>query len=440
MQSLPIGSSIRPTTTLCIAIVLFSALISASAQDKPTTERKMELPIAEWISQGERQEIPWEVRVTKPELTYQQRMLIAVFAEIRNDYLQKRSVTRDLHFIVKVADESGKWADEESYIPFHLTEKMDRHSDLQMETELYLKPGTYNIATIAYDSVLGERNVRFTRVQIDKVEKDPFPELLTGVPSVQFVPSPTEGLVVFGKGRINLPVMTQRPVQFDLIVDLSAYENDEVARPVPPPMFRAPRGFPRPENVNRPKSKNDKAYLDRLIQTASVLSQMHFENGCTRVTSIDMLKKRVIVPTTKDAVDWQSVRQTVLGPNRNLVSVADLGGRHEVPGFFAEQLEKAMATESRCAAESAKPVHAIAILSHGVEVGAGHSNKTKIEQRCDCEVFYLKQDDNHLSGVDDLKGMLSPLSPKVLEFRHPLEFRRKLGNLVQAVEKASAVN
>jgi hypothetical protein len=110
-----------------------------------------------------------------------------------------------------------------------------------------------------------------------------------------------------------------------------------------------------------------------------------------------------------------------------------------VPGFFSEQLEKVMAPELRCAAESAKPVHVIAILAHGVEIGAGHS-KTKIEQRCDCEVFYLKQDDNHLSGVDDLKGMLSPLSPKVLEYRHPLEFRRKLGELVQAVGKASAAN
>jgi hypothetical protein len=439
MRSLRHRSRIRLTTALSLVIFVLPALIASSAQDRPTVERKIKLPIADWISQGERQQIPWDVRITKPELTFQQRMLITVFAEVRSDYLQKRSVNRDLHFIVKVADESGKWLDEESYVPYKLTDKMDSRSDIQMETELYLKPGNYNLATIAYDSILGERSVRFTRIQIDGVERDPFPTLLSGVPPVQFLPSPNDGLVVFGGGHINLPVRSQRPVQFDLIVDLSAYESAAVVNQVPPPMFGAPRGFPRPGmvNLNRPKPKNDRAYLDRLIQSASVISQMHFEKGCTRVTAMDVLKRRIIVPTTAEEVNWQNVRKNVLGPDHNLVSVSDLGGKHEVPSFFAMELENVMKTEPQCAAESAKPVHVIAILAHGVEIGAGHS-KTKVEKSCDCEVIYLKQDDNHGNSVDDLKGMLSPLSPKILEFRRPLEFRRKLADLVQAVEKAAA--
>ncbi|MCU1311419.1 MAG: hypothetical protein JWO20_2544 [Candidatus Angelobacter sp.] len=411
--------------------------IVASAQDRPSVQRSTNLPIADWISQGERQEIPWEVRVTKPELTFQQRMLVTVFAEIHSDELQKRNVNRDLHFLVKVADESGNWMDDESYVPFRLTEKMDRRTDLQMQTELYLKPGNFKVAIIAYDSALGERSVSFSRVQVDRVERDPFPDLLSSVPPVQFLPSPTEGLVVFGMGRINLPVVTQRPVQFDLIVDLSAYEYDSARTPVPRPMFGAPRGFPRPIPVNRPAMKNDRKYLDRLIQTASVLSQMHFEKGCTRVTAVDVLNRSVIVPTTVDAVNWQHVRKNVLGPDHNLVSVSALGGKDQVPGFVSEQLEKVMAAEPSCAAESGKPVHVIAVLTHGVEIEA--RSKTKVEQRCNCEVFYLKQDDNHL-GVDDLKKMVSPLSPRVLEFRNPLEFRRKLADLLQEMEKTSAAN
>ncbi|MCU1306680.1 MAG: hypothetical protein JWN45_1375, partial [Acidobacteriaceae bacterium] len=133
--------------------------IGASAQDRPSVQRKIQLPIADWISQGERQEIPWDVRITKPELTFQQRTLVTVFAEIHSAELQKRNVNRDLHFIVKVADESGNWMDDESYVPFRLTEKMDRRTDLQMQTELYLKPGNFKVAIIAYDSALGERSV-----------------------------------------------------------------------------------------------------------------------------------------------------------------------------------------------------------------------------------------------------------------------------------------
>jgi hypothetical protein len=429
--------SIRPHR-LCWIIFICCVALGASAQDRPSVQRNIQLPIADWISQGERQEIPWEVRVTKPELTFQQRTLVTVFAEVHSDELQKRNVNRDLHFIVKVADEGGNWMEDESYVPFRLTEKMDRRSDLQMQTELYLKPGNFKIATIAYDSALRERSVSFSRVQIARVERDPFPNLLSKLPPVQFLLSATEGRVVFGAGRINLPVVTQRPVQFDLVVDLSAYDSDGVARPVPPPMFGAPRGFPRPIQVNRATSTNDRKYLDRLIQTASVLSQIHSEKGCTRITVMDVLKRSIIVPTTADEVDWQNVRKDVLGPEHNLVSVSALGGRNEVPGFVAEQLEKIMAADPRCAAESGRPVHVVAVLTHGVEIGAGHS-KAKVEQRCDCQFFYLKQDDYH-RGEDDLRKILSPLSPKAVKFADPLEFRHKLGDLVQEMEKASATN
>src|SRR5258707_914887 len=211
MQVLAFRPRIR-STTFCLLVFL---CISASAQDRPSAERSINLPIADWISQGERQEIPWEVHVTKPELTFQQRTLVTVFAEIHSDELQKRNVNRDLHFIVKVADESGNWMEDESYVPFRLTEKMDRRSDLQMETELYLKPGNFKVAIIAYDSALGERRLSISRVQVDRVDREPFPDLLSSVPPVQFLPGVTEGLVVFGIGRINLPVVTQRPVQFD---------------------------------------------------------------------------------------------------------------------------------------------------------------------------------------------------------------------------------
>jgi hypothetical protein len=437
MKRSTLKSAIRVRTARLFRIILCCTALSASAQDRPSVQRNINLPIADWISQGERREIPWEVRVTKPELTFQQRTLVTVFAEIHSDELQKRNVNRDLHFIVKVADESGNWMEDESYAPFRLTEKMDPHSDVQMETELYLKPGNFKVAIIAYDSALRERSVSFSRVQVERVERDPFPDLLNNLPAAQFLPGSAEGLVVFGTGRINLPVVTQRPVQFDLVVDLSAYENNGFETLNRPLIFRAPRGYPRPIAGNRPNLKSDRRYLDRLIQTASVLSQMRFEKGCTRVTAVDFLKRSIIVPTTAAAVDWQNVRRDVLGPEHNLVSVSALAGKDQVPGFVSEQLSKVMAPEPGCVAESGKPVHVIAVLTHGVEIEA--RSKKKVEQRCDCKVLYLKQDDNHV-GVDDLKKMVSPLSPKVLEFRSPLEFRRKLADLVQEVEKTSAAN
>jgi hypothetical protein len=415
----------------------YCAVFSAVAQDKPAPQRTINLPITEWLKQGEHQDIPWRIQITKPALTFQQRSIISVFAEVHSDDLQRKSLTRDLHFIVKVAGEDGKWIDDESYVPYHLEAKLDHKVDIQLQTELYLQQGNYTVATIVYDSVLGERNLSFSKVHVDPIDKDPFPQLLSQAPPIQFLPSPTEGLVSFGETRINLPVATQRPVQLDFLVDLSAYDQSEnMNRPMALPPRRNPRRDLPGIDVQLPRKKQtDIKYLDRLIQTASMLSQLHLENGCTRVTAIDVLRRRVILPTTSETVEWRKIRQVVLGPDRNLISVSDLNGKREAPDFFAQQLGALMASDSRCVASVGKPLHVIAVLAHPVQFPFDHS-KTKAQKNCDCDFFYIKQIDDQ-SGSDDLKGVLSPLSPKKFEFREPREFRRKLAELVKALQKAS---
>src|SRR5437868_3617260 len=84
----------------------FGGVNTVAAQDAHAVRRTLQLPLEEWLSQGEHADFPLKVRTSKPMLTYQQRMLVKVIAEVSPDILQKRSVTRNLHFIVKVADEN----------------------------------------------------------------------------------------------------------------------------------------------------------------------------------------------------------------------------------------------------------------------------------------------------------------------------------------------
>src|SRR5438477_13133564 len=70
---------------------------------------KISFPILEWLSQGERQAFKWEVHVSHSVPTYQQRYLVWVTASVDTNSLQARSVQRDLHFLLKVADQDGKW-------------------------------------------------------------------------------------------------------------------------------------------------------------------------------------------------------------------------------------------------------------------------------------------------------------------------------------------
>src|SRR5215471_13047550 len=186
--------------------------------------RTIPLPIPEWLSQGERTEIPWTVALSDPVLTFQLRTVVRVTAKIDAKLLQKQGVMHQLHFIVKAAAENGEWDDEESYSSIKIDGKLV-NTELQMLADLYLQPGAYRVATIVYDAISKKRNVSFSRVQISAPDRDWFPGLLTGIPKITLLPPP-DSTAPFAPERVFLPVATERPIQLDLIVDLSAHEKD----------------------------------------------------------------------------------------------------------------------------------------------------------------------------------------------------------------------
>jgi hypothetical protein len=73
-------------------------------------------------------------------------------------------------------------------------------------------------------------------------------------------------------------------------------------------------------------------------------------------------------------------------------------------------------------------------MSHGLEFPDG-SQKVKAEA-CDCTLFYMRQSESFM-GSDDLKQMITPLSPKVLSFDDPIQLRKKLADLLTELRKLS---
>ncbi|MCU1283906.1 MAG: hypothetical protein JWO13_256 [Acidobacteriales bacterium] len=431
----------RTLRIICLAII-FSAIFfsgfgntSASAADQHEKHplRKLDLPVQDWITQGEHTDFPWKVEISKPVLNYEQRILVKVTAAVRADKLQEQSVTRDLHFIVKMADESGKWTTTESYTPFPIVQKMDRHSDVQMETEMYIQPGKYRIATIVYDSVLKQRNLAFNKVEINAVPHDPLPELQKNLPQVEYLPGSSEGDDLFGEEHVTLPVATLRPVQLDIIIDTGKYEDaeDRTTGPIDTDQYgrRLPRRLGR-FPVAAPVK--DSVYLTRLLQSAAVLSGIKPSDGCVRVTALDPLKRRMIfAPTQVNKLDWETWREKLLAKDGDLVNVADYAGRREAPKFFQEQLESVMAEPGEC--RSAARI--ILVLSNGKHF-ADKTTKPRVDpHRCagKCEIFYLHQEGREEHDSDELKIMLSAAT--ILDAKDPAQFRQKLADLIKMIER-----
>jgi hypothetical protein len=410
---------------LLLALSAFADLSAAPV--KPGEKhpvREIELPLMDWIGQGEHTDFPWTVEIAKPALTYEQRMLVKLTAAVRADKLQKESVPRDLHFIVKVADENGAWTKDESYAPFPMTQAVDRHSDVQLEAEMYLQPGKYRIATIVYDSVLKQHNLAFKNLEINHLRKDPLPDLQKDLPKVEYLPVDKDR-EVFGAEQVALLVATRHRVQIDLIVDVGKFEDEEERAGG---HFYLDR-FGHPISV-RTGAVKDSVYLERLLQSAAVLSAIKPVDGCVSITVLDPLKRKLVFRATPlESLDWESARQKLLIKDGDLMNVADYTGRLEAPKFLQEQVESIVASASVCRPDA----RVVLLLSSGKYFGDKSAIPRVDTRACagKCVFFYLHQVGRYERDSDELKTMFS--GTNLLEFRNPAQLRQRLADLINVI-------
>lgn len=413
-------------------LLFFLLLQMPVAQQRPQTlESGIRDQVSKWIATGEHQDIPWKVQVLKPQLTFQQRTVVKVKATIDAAVLQTQSVKRDLLFIIKVADANGKWSDDENFVPQKLDSSLGNSTNLEMESEVLLKPGKYRLATIVLDRVLNQYDLSFSTVEVPALKNDPLPRLLDTIPPVEFVRDGVHGAESFSAVRAPVPVVTRAPIALDILVDVSARERQ--VRLAVPPDFMSPRmGRPIPPRM---KLTEDKGYQERLMQSASVLAGIEPTNGCVRMSAFDASTKRILLePTLAKDVDWVAVRDKVLGPEHDTISVNALQTKRDTPRFVRDNFDR-LVNQDACphVANATKPLRIVAVLSHGLDF-PDRSEKVKMES-CGCLVIYLRQSDTAYEA-DDLKGMLAPLSPKVLDFHDPAHFRQKLADFISEIQKA----
>lgn len=415
---------------LSLALVFSPAAVTSAAQsDQKPDAREIQFPkdLNKWLAAGDHQDIPWKVRLDKPVLTFQQRQVIKATAKVDAAALQEKSATRRLLFVIKVADSSGKWFPGGNFVTQDFDQSLGHSSDVQLQSEVLLRPGKYTVATIMYDSVLGQHNISFLPVTVDPPKNDAFPELLRNIPYAEFVRGDIKGLDTFGVGKPYLPLKTRRAVQLEVLVDLSTRER-QFRTAIPPTFSGTIRDLPRPPHFRR---LHDQSYFTRLMQTASVLTSLEPQNGCLLVSAFDAIKETATIPPeAAGKVDWLKVRDAELGPEKDTISVTALGARKDLAQFVQKQFDELVHSPS-CTAAS-EPVHIVVVLSHGLQLPEGN-HKVRLES-CGCSVLYLRQTDTAMN-FDDLKGILSPLSPRELDFSTPEQFRSKLSDVIRDIEK-----
>lgn len=396
---------------LVFVLTLWCPLLRGQPEIAANTGRRAALPVETWLQEGERRDFKMELTVRGPYFGYQQRYLVRVFVKVDLRRLQKSGVERDLHFVAKVADESGRWHPDESYGESRLFKPAGRN-DLVLSAEFFFQPGRYTVAAIVYDGVSGQRSVAFRKLKVPAVEDDPLPQLARELPRIEFLPGARSDALPLGRGRALLPLRTQRRLLIELVVDFGAFREEMSAR-----------------------QQNWDA--SRMVQIGSLLAQMQFEKGCMRVTGLDVLRRQEILwRAPREEVDWRRTRQELLERSLHTVGVDELSARLESAQYLRRQLERLWSEPQACSGQPPPDERIVILLSHGVLFPL----RTKVEPaqvspNCRCRFFYARLEPSQYYLFDLVPKLLKPIAPKVILSRSPEEFRKDLGALLKAIEE-----
>src|SRR5207248_6057168 len=346
-----------------LAVLSFISIVQpASTQGPPA---RPDIPLAHWLAGPDHRDFAWKVQLSSPGLNLQQRYVVTVRATLPAEKLEALGGGRHLHFFVKVADEQGRWFDDEGYQDAKLPPRLDKHTDIVYSDGFYARPGKYRVAVIAYDSVEEQWNLWHKEITVPAVKSKALPQLDRDLPRVEFVrellpekePAKTEGAGelmerhtgpwALGHGREWLPVRTERPLAIDLVVNFSATSDAGL--------------------TNTPSPTARRANVNRLLQMASVLSHLELANGCVQVSALEVgrvqvMRERVVAA----AVDWNDLGREILTADQNTIDVSTLQARTKAASFLRDYLDELIAHPARCEGSSTAEQHVLIVMSNAL--------------------------------------------------------------------------
>jgi len=428
------------------------------------------VPVQEWLNGPDRQDFAWKVQVSQ-DLTLQQRHLVQVRAIVKESDLLGGVPRPELHIVTKVADEHGNWLDGQSYTHFVQPAKFSRNDSVHPFANLYLRPGDYTIAMIAYDPVNHNGNVWRTKLAISSTS-GPSADLGRDFPVVEFLPPAAAALgltsadwdsyppavlesimldpLTLGHGIAHLPVENKKPVRIDVIVDLSdvlavAYSQvlvdcrnyiiagDRAGEDLVPTM---------PYACSHPKfsEKDSRSYKydeGLALQIGNLVSQLAPQAGCVRFSAMDALREDLIADRANSSqVDWDGVSKRIASAELDKIDVSTERSRQHLV-WFKQFIEKVTKDNYACGLPDGATDHVLVVISTAVpfplytEIDIVKSNSHRprayhLEMRL--QGVASLQTAN--ASIDQIEEVLSPLKPKRLQFLGSDELRRQLDFII----------
>lgn len=400
----------------------------AFAQDEPPDPLFATVPFEQWVAEGPRTQIPWKVRASPEGLSVHQRLVARAEAQVDGKELEKRRGAGRLLVLVQFKDQKGNAYRDDATLELKDVQRGARKTILKFAWEAFVLPGEYEVTLALYDTTTGEHNLAQRRLRIDPLKEEPLRDAWRDLPSVEILKA-TEGPERFFrpemKGRLHLPLETRRPIQLEVLVNLTPTEFSPGSR----------------------KAHEDN--LSVLLPILKIFSQIDLRNGSVNVATLDAARRGAgFEQSNVRELDWPGLKAALAAADPGVVDVRDLRNQKENAAFLRKELARRMEARDKTPASAAgDPLRVFLLIGTPVAFQSdSHANPLAFPEECNCVVYYLRYEVWHvgfagrhgvlsLAGIDDVAGMLKPLKAQVLAVHTAEGLRKAVATLLDEISR-----
>ncbi len=422
------AANILRTGTVAILIAICSqGVVHVTSNDS------IPFNMDEWLQYKKHRDFSWNVSVSKPTLTLQQRFLVTVSASIRGNDLPSSEKAYDLYFVLKVADEGNVWTPGYSNTRLAVPPRPGKYHYINAVAGVYLRPGRYTLALIVYDSVTKKGNVQQKKIKVPRPKGNVLPDLDRTLNDVEFtteVPLKSNTRYSY-RGKMSvlayeplaagiewLPVKTNRRICLDIVANISPGVTYTEAK-------EFGRSYANPFSI---------------LQVASVLSHLGLEHGSIHVSILDALGAKTYFYREDAAnLDWRQTGQALLFQGEpDTVDYGELQAQTEASAYLVDTLHKIM-DEGSGRPDSESPLKIVLVVSGDLEF----AERTPLHQIIPPElrknpapvkIFHFRIR-NYYGSDNDLDKMLEPANPIKFTFTEACDFRKALADFISRLEE-----
>jgi hypothetical protein len=377
-------------------------------------------------------------------LSVHQRLLARVQIQLDGGEGAKRRGEGELIFFFQLTDAKGRIYQDHTSYSLEKVEAGLKAQDLICTESAFVVPGDYAVSVAIYDTATKEHALKKDKLHVQALKTDPLPEMWKDMPAVEFVePSdpPDHWFLPKTKGRLNLPLTTQRPLQIEVLANLT------------------------PSELTKPAYGVQDRTFSILFPSLKVVSQIDDAKGSMNVSLLDLARRRVVFHQDDvHELDWDTMKSSLANASSSSIDVKSLADRQHNAAFFVHEVLRRIAPT---AAGDAPPTRVLIVLS-GPMIFDAEQDLQGIDMRHspDTRIYYIRlqtalnqrtmlvpegrrrrgfggytgrpmpgQDieaPNGL-GLDQLEPMLRPLEPRLFDVTSADQFRKAFATVMSEI-------